>query len=424
MKDTRRGHSKRELLSKMKRGAANWNRWRVDNFVSLDLRNGDFRGFDLSGFDLSQCLFGDANFDRVKLVESDLRGSNLGYASLHSADLSGAILRDSILGLSNFTRANLTEADLTRSSSQGVDFSDAVLTESTLEQVDFTRAKFVRASLRGTRAWGAGLVRADLREADLRDADLVRADLYGADLRKADLRGANLERAALIESDLRFSNLTGCRIYGAGVWGVRLTKAVQNNLIIAPITDKGHGRGTGNCRRRVSLEVDNLQVAQFIYLLLDNKNIRDVIDTVGKKLVLILGRFTTTRKLVLESIRSRLRQLGFVPVLFDFAGPQNRDTTETVSTLAHLARFIVADITNARSIPQELMRIVPALPSVPVQPIAFGSGPLYSMFGHFRRFPWVLTPLRYVSIADLMRQFEDSIVRPAEKAADAGILRR
>ena len=40
------------------------------------------------------------------------------------------------------------------------------------------------------------------------------------------------------------------------------------------------------------ITVDNIKLAQFIYLLLNNKEIRDVIDTVGRKGVLLLGRFT------------------------------------------------------------------------------------------------------------------------------------
>jgi hypothetical protein len=100
--------------------------------------------------------------------------------------------------------------------------------------------------------------------------------------------------------------------------------------------------------------VDNLEVAQFIYLLLNNEKIRDVINTIGKKGVLILGRFTEERKPVLDAIRDRLRELDFVPMLFDFERPTQRDFTETIKTLAGLSRFIIADITNPRSSPLEL----------------------------------------------------------------------
>jgi hypothetical protein len=38
------------------------------------------------------------------------------------------------------------------------------------------------------------------------------------------------------------------------------------------------------------ITVDNIEVAQFIYFLLHNQKIRDVIDTIGKKRVLLLVR--------------------------------------------------------------------------------------------------------------------------------------
>ncbi len=43
--------------------------------------------------------------------------------------------------------------------------------------------------------------------------------------------------------------------------------------------------------------------------------------------------------------------------------------------------------------------IIPDLPSVPVQPLAADRG--YSMFEHFRRYPWVLKDYYYTSVDDL-----------------------
>jgi len=56
-------------------------------------------------------------------------------------------------------------------------------------------------------------------------------------------------------------------------------------------------------------------VAQFVYLLLHNEKILDVIDTVGRKGVLLLGRFTEGRIAVLETLRKALRQRGYVPIV-------------------------------------------------------------------------------------------------------------
>jgi hypothetical protein len=105
----------------------------------------------------------------------------------------------------------------------------------------------------------------------------------------------------------------------------------------------------------------------FVYLLLHNEKIRDVIDTIGKKGVLLLGRFTEGRIVVLERLRDRLRDLGYVPMVFDFNKPETKDFTETVRLLANLSHFAIVDITNPQSAPLELQAAVPdyMIPFVP-----------------------------------------------------------
>ena len=166
---------------------------------------------------------------------------------------------------------------------------------------------------------------------------------------RASLLGANL-----VEANLRGADLTGCRIYGASAWGVKLDETKQRNLIITNLHEP-------------EITVDNIEVAQFIYLLLHNPKIRDVIDTIGNKAVLILGRFTPERKAVLDAIREELRNRGYVPILFDFDKPATDDVTATVTTLAHMAKFIIADLTDPNSVPYEMAQVAAAF--VPVQPI-------------------------------------------------------
>jgi uncharacterized protein YjbI with pentapeptide repeats len=308
------------------------------------------------------------------LIEADLSEADLSRADLSEADLVGANLRGAYLG----------EADL-----GGADLNGAHLRGACLSQADLS---------------GAHLIEADLAGADLAGADLSRADLSGANLDRANLERVNLTQAILVGTDFTNAILAGCSIYGISAWDVNLKGANQADLVISP-----YGQPT--------ITVDNLRVAQFIYLLLDNGEIRDVIDTITSKVVLILGRFTPERKAVLDALREELRRRDYLPILFDFEESSSRDLTDTISTLAHMARFVIADITGAKSILQELERIVPGLPSVPVQSLIARSDYEVAMAEHFRRYPWVLETYQYDSQDDLLSALGEKVISPAERKA-------
>jgi hypothetical protein len=260
--------------------------------------------------------------------------------------------------------------------------------------LDFSGANLREANLRGAILSSANLSRADLFEEDLR----------GANLSKADLSGADLSKASLVRTSLEGANLTACSVYGISAWNAMLEGAIQSNLVITPADES-------------VIQVDNLEVAQFIYLLLNNEKIRDVIDTVGKKAVLILGRFTTDRKAVLDAIREALRNSGYLPILFDFEKPSSRDTQETIVTLAGMVRFIIADISDPKSIPQELVSIVPNLPSVPVQPLLQNGFEPWGMYDHIKRYPWVLPIVPYENREALLTALPLEVIAPAEAMA-------
>ena len=82
-----------------------------------------------------------------------------------------------------------------------------------------------------------------------------------------------------------------------------------------------------------------------------------------------------------------------------------------------MARFVIADITDAKSIPQELMAIVPSLPSVPVQPLLLASQREYGMFEHFKRYHWVLEPYLFEDQDGLLAAITEKVIGPAEAKA-------
>src|SRR5919106_1088805 len=241
------------------------------------------------------------------------------------------------------------------------------------------RRTFARRTSPGRTSPGANLYQANLCKAELTKVHLLDANLSGANLTLADLSGANL-----VGTNFERADLTGCRVYGISAWDLKLDGAEQKNLIITP-------------EDAPEITVDNLEVAQFIYLLLNNERVRHLIDTITSKVVLILGRFTPERKAVLDALREELRQRDFTPVLFDFDKPASKDLTGTVQTLANMARFVIADLTDPSSVPHELAMVVPDTP-VAVQPVLLEGQREYAMFVDLRkRHHWVLEPYSYAS---------------------------
>jgi uncharacterized protein YjbI with pentapeptide repeats len=401
-----------EQLEILEQGVSAWNTWRKANPT---LRGVKLSRVNLYGAYLSQADLSEASLMEADLGEANLTGANLSQADLSWAKLTRANLSRADLSRAKLTRADFSQADLSRADLTKADLSEAKLTEVSLSGANLSGANLSEANLfwahlPGADLSGASLYQADLSGADLSGANLSRANLSGANLRGADLygadlRGASIQRASLVETNLAEADLTGCRIYGMSAWDLKLEGAKQDNLIITP---KG----------QAEITVDNIEVAQFVYLLLHNGKIRDVIDTITSKAVLILGRFTPERKRVLDALRDELRQHGYLPILFDFEGPKNRDITETISLLARMARFIIADLTDPSSIPKELEAIVPSL-AVPVQPLLEGLARPYSMFKDYWKYDWVLPPYRYEGLEPLLTALADKVIAPAEAKVKA-----
>jgi uncharacterized protein YjbI with pentapeptide repeats len=277
---------------------------------------------------------------------------------------------------------------------------------------DLKSINLTETNLRGTTFHHPDLRNAYLNDSELTWADLSYGKLMGANFMRANLRdtlftgatlcGACLIYTRLICTDFTNADLSGCYIFGISAWEVKLDGAVQRNLDISPV-------GGGIPR----ITIDNLEIAQFIYLLLNSEKLRNAIQTITSKMVLILGRFTSEGMSVLDIIRNGLRDRNYIPVLFDFERPPTRDLTETVMTLAHLARFIVVDITDPRCVPQELQAIVPIL-AVPVQPLLNSSDHKYGTFGDLRKYDWFLPLQNYNDVEELLKSFNDKIIAPAE----------
>ena len=376
-----------EHVAILQQGVEAWNKWRDENpnikpdLSEAKLKEAKLSRANLTGVDFSNAFLSGSDFSKANLI-----GANLVRASLFEANL-----REANLSKANLRGANLTGANLSKANLSGARFFRATL----------IKAKLKDAVLRDQ----ANLSKADLTDADLRNAELNDANLQWANLNETNFKGANLSRAdlsgaQLLKTKLKRANLSGCRIYGISAWDLELKEANQSNLII-------------NRKEDPDITVDKLEVAQFIYLLLSRKKLRDVIDTITSKSVLILGRFTSERKAVLDSMATELRKYNLVPIIFDFERASSRDFTETIKTLAGMSLFVIADITNPSSAPLELQATVPdyQIPFVPI--LQEGEKP-FSMLADLKsKYQWVLPLLKYSSTAVLLQVFKKAIIDEA-----------
>lgn len=299
-------------------------------------------------------------------------------------DLSGADLNGADLKKVNFYRANL---------------NGTKLRDTNLRKANLIRTSLVGATLIDAHLFGANLSKAKLVGAYLTGANLKEANLTSTDLTGANLVGATLEQSILVETNLTEADMRHAAIYGISVWDIHINKTKQTDLVISK-------------QGEPVITVDSIEVAQFIYLLLNNQKLREVIRTISEKAVLILGRFGDHLS-VLQRIRDKLREHYFLPILFDFEKSNALNYTETVMALAHLSCFVIADFTKAQSISQELQAIVPNLPSLPVQPITQrGDIPPTMSIDFFDR-ESVLPLVVYEDIEDLAGKMENQIIGPA-----------
>lgn len=404
-------------FNKLNEGVEAWNAWRGENPAIKP---------ELTGSDLSRCNLRGADLHGADLERAQLEGTKLGYRRLPRAmtgggllapaNLAGADLTDAHLGKADLTNVDLSDAVLVRADLRGATLCGASMDRADLTGAFISKADLRKATLRKARLGEARLDEANLQEADLQGVNLFKAvmhkaklqrsileaaDLTGADLSGAELDGANLSRAVLVDVDLSRASLTGARIYGIAAWNVRLKGVRQDGLIVTRTSES-------------TVTVDDLEVAQFIYLMLDNRKIRRIIDTITSKVVLILGAFKPQRKKVLDALRIELRGRGFSPVLFDFEQPRSKDLIDTVRVLAQMSRFVVIDLTEPRCSPQELQSVYDAT-KVPIQSLILkGHKPFRTFWNLKAASPdRVLAPFPYRDRSHLLQSLDECIISPS-----------
>jgi uncharacterized protein YjbI with pentapeptide repeats len=375
----------RNQVKIIKQGVEVWNKWRLDHpKTKVDLSGASFESVELTGINLSEANLRDTDFWGAELKKANLSKATLIDTSFVKANLPGVNLAGLYIRDSKFIGANLSGARLCTSFIFNCNFREADLSKANLSVSSFAGANFS----------GANLSEGNLCEASFHNADFTNANLSSANLKEASLENSNF-----VKTQIEGAILTGCSIYGISVWSLQGKPRDQSKLMITP-------------KDEASIYVDNLQVAQFIYLLLNRENLREVIDTITSKVVLILGRFTKERKEILDALAGELRKYNLLPVIFDFDKPTSRDFTETIKTLAGISLFVIADITNPKSSPLELQATIPEY-QIPFVTIIQQDEEPFSMYRDLMKYDWVLKPISYDSKETLQLTFREAIFERA-----------
>jgi len=259
----------------------------------------------------------------------------------------------------NLSGVDLSECTVYNAFAEGLNLSGGIFHGAVFEEGDFSRADFSNATFINTR---------------FNKTILTDASFLGASFINCNLNRVNLTRANFCVREIRDTV-----VYGISAWDLQTCDdTIQSNLVIertyefySDLVSRGH----------IPMSVDNIELAQFIHYLSNHKKIRDMLNVLNSRTVLLLGRFNDGGLDRLYMLKKWLVSRGYMPMIFDFERPENMDLTETVLTMTGLARFIIADLSGG-SVPHELF----AIHNIYRKPVAaFFKGRAYAMFQDLKR---------------------------------------
>jgi uncharacterized protein YjbI with pentapeptide repeats len=235
----------------------------------------------------------------------------------------------------DFSGMNLSGVAIHRAFAEGLNLRDAVFEDAHFEEGDFSRANFAGASFRNTK----------FNKTVLTDANFDGATFVNCNLNRINLAGASF----------RVKEISETVVYGISAWDLKTSdETKQSRLVI----ERTYGLYSDLIQEgKVPLMVDDIELAQFVYYLSNHKKMRDALNIMNEKGVLLLGRFKDGGLERLYSIRERLQSKGYMAMIFDFERPDNLSLTETVVTMAGLSKFVVADLSGS-SVTAELQSIL------------------------------------------------------------------
>lgn len=195
-------------------------------------------------------------------------------------------------------------------------------------------------------------------------------------------------------------------------WGRFMAYMPTESAVLFPRSERSAIR-----RRQQTVRAERAQTIEGLAERLDGEGVSRMLSDIAARSVLILGRFTAERKAILDAIRKALatppRQ--YVPIVFDFEKPGDRTLIGSILRFASVSRFVIADLSDPKSVPAELQAIVPQFLSLPVVPIIEATQREYPVAEDILLRQSVKPVVPYRDEAHLMAILDAQILAPAEK---------
>jgi hypothetical protein len=199
-------------------------------------------------------------------------------------------------------------------------------------------------------AEGLNLVGAVFENSHLEEGDFSRANFDGATF-----VNCNLNRVNLVGASFHVKEITETVVYGIAAWDLQTSDDMKQCKLVIERTYELYSDLIQ--QGKVPMMVDDIELAQFVHYLSNHKKMRDALNVLNDRGVLLLGRFKDRGLDRLYSMRECFQAKGYMPMIFDFARPDNLSLTETVMTMAGLSKFVVVDLSGS-SVPAELQAIL------------------------------------------------------------------
>jgi hypothetical protein len=252
----------------------------------------------------------------------------------------------------NFSRMNLSRVSIHKAFAEGLNLRESIFKGAHFEEGDFSGANFSGATFLNTK--------------------FNKTILTGANFEDATFINCNLNRVNLVGAFFHVKEITETVVYGIAAWDLQTADNMnQSKLVI----ERTYGLYSDLIQQgKIPMMVDDIELAQFIYYLSNHKKLRDALNILNDRGVLLLGRFQDGGLERLYVMREWFQRKGYMAMIFDFERPDNLSLTETVVTMAGLSKFVVVDLSGS-SVPAELQAILSQIKK-PV--LAFGNP--YALF--------------------------------------------